>query len=47
MSRQEIENRIGELEDSLMGDETDDDTRGDALDEIARLVEQLNEMQPM
>lgn len=45
MTEQEIENRIGELEDSLCGDQTDDDTRGDVLDEIAKLEEQLDEMQ--
>ncbi|WP_236183327.1 hypothetical protein [Pseudomonas juntendi] len=47
MSKQEIEKRIGELEDSLKGDETDDDTRGEVLDEIAKLEEQLDEVQTM
>ena len=41
MSRTEIVNRIDELEMSLHGDETDDETRGEVLDEIADLEEQL------
>lgn len=44
MSKQEIEDRIGTLEMSLNGDETDDDTRGDILEEIAELEEQLEEL---
>lgn len=42
MTTQQIHTRIDELEMSLNGDETDDDTRGNILDEIAELESRLN-----
>ncbi|HCF5745552.1 TPA: hypothetical protein ACLG1P_001270 [Pseudomonas aeruginosa] len=44
MIRAQIEDRLDVLEMSLRGDETDDDTRADVLDEIAELEEQLEEL---
>jgi hypothetical protein len=41
MTEQEIHNRLEELEMALKGDETDDDTRADILDEIAELESRL------
>ncbi|WP_338924339.1 hypothetical protein V0M98_32520 (plasmid) [Pseudomonas silesiensis] len=41
MNEQAINNRLDELEMSLNGDETDDDTRADILDEIAELKARL------
>lgn len=40
-TKAQIEQRLEDLELSLNGDETDDDTRADVLDEIAVLEEQL------
>jgi hypothetical protein len=40
----QIEQRLEDLELSLNGDETDDDTRADVLDEIAELEDQLKEL---
>lgn len=40
-TKAQIEQRLEDLELSLNGDETDDDTRADVLDEIADLEEQL------
>jgi hypothetical protein len=45
MSEKEINNRLEELEMSLNGDETDDDTRSDVLDEIAELESRLPDSQ--
>lgn len=41
MTKEQIQDRLDKLEMSLRGDETDDDTRADVLDEIAELEEQL------
>lgn len=43
MNRRQIEERLDELEMSLRGDETDDETRADVLDEIAELEGQLED----
>lgn len=44
MTKQEIYDRLDELEMSLDGDNTDDATRADVLDEIAELEGKLEEM---
>lgn len=41
MTKEQIEDRLNVLEMSLHGDETDDDTRADILDEIAELEDLL------
>jgi hypothetical protein len=45
MNEQAINNRLEELEMSLNGDETDDETRADILDEIAELESRLPDSQ--
>lgn len=44
MTKEQIQDRLDELEMSLHGDETDDDTRADILDEIADLEGQLEDL---
>lgn len=44
MTKEQIQERLDELEMSLRGDETDDDTRADVLDEIAELEGQLEKL---
>lgn len=41
MNRQQIHDRLHELEMSLQGDLTDDEKRADVLDEIADLEDML------
>ena len=43
MTAEQIQDRLDKLEMSLKGDETDDDTRADILDEIAELEAQLED----
>lgn len=42
MTQEQIYARLDQLEMSLNGDETDDDTRANILDEIAELESRLN-----
>lgn len=42
MTAEQIQYRLDKLEMSLKGDETDDDTRADILDEIAELEAKLD-----
>lgn len=44
MTVEQIQDRLDELEMSLNGDETDDDTRADILDEIAELEGRLEDL---
>lgn len=44
MNYQDALQRIHFLESCLKGEETDDDTRGEILDEIASLEERLEEL---
>lgn len=44
MTEEQIQERLGELEMSLRGDETDDDYRADVLDEISELEGQLEDL---
>lgn len=41
MTKQQLHARLDQLEMSLNGDDTDDDTRADILDEIADLESRL------
>lgn len=43
MTAEQIQDRLDKLEMSLKGDETDDDTRADILDEIAELEAKLED----
>ncbi len=43
MTAEQIQDRLDKLEMALKGDETDDDTRADILDEIAELEAKLED----
>lgn len=45
MDKQELLQRLEDLELSLDGDNTDDDTRADILDEIAEIESELEELE--